>query len=38
MRGYQIGREITKKNLAILLIDVFLCTVIKLHFLCISEY
>jgi len=31
MRGYQIGREITKKNLAIPLIDVFYA-VIKLHF------
>ncbi len=31
MRGYQIGREITKKNIAILLIDVFYA-LIKLHF------
>ncbi len=31
MRGYQIGREITKKNIEILLIDVFY-TLIKLHF------
>lgn len=36
MRGYQIGREITKKNLPILLIDVF-SAVIVLHFFLITK-